>query len=205
MIIGVTGYAQHGKDSAGKRLVDVYGFTRMAFADQLKSMALALDPFILEPWNGNGVLVQRLSDLVRNDGWETAKTLPEVRRFLQALGTEGVRAHIGQESWVVALEKRWLASGADNVVITDVRFPNEAEWIKRQNGVLIRVVRFTADGQPFDNGVDTSHPSEALIRTLKTDFVIQASDLPELNLALDRIAAALKLVAKDQQAEAFSS
>jgi hypothetical protein len=172
-IIGVTGYAQHGKDTLGQRLVDVHGFTRYAFADQLKSMALALNPLIGR---------FRLADAVEQSGWEGAKTNAEVRRFLQVLGTEGVRDHLGADSWVKALELKLKADNPARAVITDVRFPNEAAWVKANGGLMVRVKRMVLtelepqDGfrrvnlSAFDNGLPPDHPSEANVATLPVDI-----------------------------------
>lgn len=169
-LIGVTGYAQHGKDTVGRVAVATQKFHRYAFADQLKALALEADPII--PVNGWGEM-ERLSRVVEVEGWEVAKTYPEVRRFLQDLGT-GVRNIIGEDAWVKALENiivkdgRMSESGRmlDGVVITDARFPNEAKWIHDHDGVVVLVLR-----PDFDNGVGTTHASEAHIMELPVDHV----------------------------------
>jgi hypothetical protein len=155
-IIGITGYAQHGKDSlaAGLGLV---GYERMAFADELKAMALDINPIV-------GYDEYHLADLLEDVGWEDAKRWPEVRRFLQELGTRA-REHIGPDVWVRALERKWLATGVTNMVIPDVRFPNEADWVHRHGGYMVRIHR-----PDFDNGVGTDHPSEANVPALPVDF-----------------------------------
>ncbi|MES2156013.1 MAG: hypothetical protein V4510_12845 [bacterium] len=160
-IIGITGYAQHGKDSLATGL-GLVGYERIGFADALKAMALDVDPIIYVPLASN--TVTRLSELVGRMGWEEAKQYAEVRRFLQQLGTRA-REHLGPDVWVQALERRWLESGITNLVVPDVRFPNEAEWIHRHSGVMVRVNR-----PDFDNGVGTDHPSEKFVPTLPVDF-----------------------------------
>lgn len=188
MLVGVTGRAQHGKDSVGKFLVDNFGFTRFAFADTLKSMALALNPFILgvDPDQGHLFTYEdeheayaTLSSIVRECGWEVAKSVPEVRRFLQVLGTEAVRDHLGEDTWVNAMDLKLRKFGTwtfgsnvasstydtPDVVITDVRFPNEAAYIKAAGGMLFRATR-----RDFDNGLPAEHPSEALVSELRVDY-----------------------------------
>jgi hypothetical protein len=189
-LIGVTGYAQNGKDTVGKRLVEEHGYTRFAFADALKSMALVLDPLVnSEEW-GEHV---RLSRMVEYGGWESAKRDPEVRRFLQVLGTEAVRNHIGEDSWVRATERAIaearMSGDADRVVITDVRFPNEAAWIFAQGGKLVRVNRVEPDGSQFDNGLPIDHVSEKFVTTLTADYVITAvsGDVDGLLNAVDEL------------------
>lgn len=184
MLIGITGRAQHGKDTLGARLVERHGFTRIAFADALKRMALVLNPVITEYMDAEG-LTTRLLHVVEASGWEVAKTFPEVRRFLQVLGTEAVRDIIGEDSWVQALERAIVESGAKDVVVTDVRFPNEAAFIRRHNGVIIGVER-----PNFDNGVPTDHPSEANVEALvwAADYVLNNDGtLADLERKLDTI------------------
>jgi hypothetical protein len=171
--IGITGRATAGKDSVGKVLVKEYGYTRVAFADALKSMALALNPIVTEfnfPKRPH-----RLVSLVNVYGWDEAKTQPEVRRFLQVLGTEGVREHIGEDAWVEALRKTMFdlqGDGKELFVITDVRFPNEAEWVHAIGGQMWRVCRDVpllehaseryVDTLPCDLEIDNNGPKEEL-------------------------------------------
>lgn len=182
MIIGVTGYAKHGKDSTGKILMEEFGFKRYAFADILKSMAMVLNPIIPDM-----TYTRRLYQLVQDQGWDEAKKVPEVRRFLQVLGTEAVRDHIGEDAWVTALENQITEDGLLNsgkVVITDVRFPNEADWVHSIGGVLWRITRYANpdyfDHTPFDNGIGTDHPSEKYISSLPANREIKAHSLDDL-------------------------
>lgn len=137
-LIGLAGYARSGKDSVGQILVEELNFTRAAFADTLRSMALAIDPYVAP--------CLRLSELVHASGWEGAKKYPEVRRLLQHIGTEAVRNHLGQNAWVDALmlyieEARVASDDSTHVAVTDVRFVNEAEAIKARGGEVWRVHR----------------------------------------------------------------
>ena len=190
MIIGITGRAQNGKDSVGRVLVRSYGFKRYAFADALKSMALVLDPIVHITEDYDFV---RLSEMIEDRGWEETKQMYEVRRFIQVLGTEAVRDHLGEDAWVLALLKQinqdyqWtfaddgISSTPDgNIVVTDVRFPNEVEAIKDWGGYMWRVVR-----PDHDNGVDPNHPSEAFVDHLQVDYEIVARNLNELMKGVD--------------------
>lgn len=192
MLIGMTGYAKHGKDASGAVLVEEFGYTRYAFADTLKEMALVLDPYIdallQDPAAG---VFNRLSRVVEERGWESAKESQEVRRFLQVLGTDACRKFLGDDVWVKALEKKliadeqlhpdepWISLGCDTV-ITDVRFPNECGWVGIMGGVMIRVVRLNADGSIYDNGIGADHPSEQHIASLPVDYEIRAHTLLDL-------------------------
>ena len=191
MIVGVTGYARHGKDTTGNFLVENYGFMRYAFADQLKSMAITLNPIIRTftfPKHA-----ERLATLVALQGWDKAKENAEVRRFLQVLGTEAVRDHLGQDAWVDALDKKLNddeVTRDNDVVITDVRFHNEAQFVKRNGGEIWRVKRLEyADGviRDFDNGLGTDHPSERFVDSIKADRTLIATEIKELLQLLDGV------------------
>lgn len=142
-IIGLSGYAGAGKDTVANCL-GKWGYERIAFADMIKEVALAIDPTICTPRMFLGLVpflshTSRLADLVDDVGWERAKKNPDVRRFLQRLGTEGGREILGEGIWADAVfssldpEKRY--------VITDVRFKNEAQAIMRADGAVVRVER----------------------------------------------------------------
>jgi hypothetical protein len=60
-----------------------------------------------------------------------------VRDFLQKLGTEGLRNGLHENAWVNALMCDYRRG--DQWVITDTRFPNEAEAIKKKDGIIIRL------------------------------------------------------------------
>jgi hypothetical protein len=61
------------------------------------------------------------------------------REALQKVGTECGRDIFHKDFWVLNLEHR--INKSKNYVITDVRFPNEIEWIQSQGGVVIEVQR----------------------------------------------------------------
>lgn len=130
-LIGVLGKKGSGKDTFGQRLVDRWGFTRLAFADPVKGLALAVNPRI------DGY---PLSTYVQSLGWDVAKnTYPEIRELIQNIGV-GVRDYVGPHAWVQALARKHERVNGP-VVVTDVRFINEAKWICDQGGVLIRILR----------------------------------------------------------------
>lgn len=146
MIVGLIGKKRSGKDSFAQTLVE-RGVKRFAFADPLKEAALHLDPLIEYPTWADWIepkteetadwYVDRLSTLVKEYGWEAAKEFPEVRRTLQNFGV-AIR-QIDEDFWLrTTLDK---AKAAPLAVITDVRFPNEAEAIFTSGGVLVRIER----------------------------------------------------------------
>lgn len=183
MIIGLSGWARAGKDTVGKILVEQYGFERMAFAEGVYAAAEALDPIVGVPF-GNS----RLSDALRYyNGWHDAKDHPEIRRLLQRIGTEVGREVIDPDVWVMALANRleWTSLGLAvspdrNYVITDVRFFNEANWVKKVGGRVVRIRRGDMgpandhvserqlDGYPHDARIDNNGSIEGLVSEVQT-------------------------------------
>ena len=140
--IAFIGQARSGKDTAGARLVQRWAFTRLAFADPLKHMALQVNPYVP---TGYGVTV-RLEALVADVGWERAKdTYPEVRPFLQRLG-HSVREQ-DPDFWVRTLMTKVRSAGDWNmpVVVTDCRYGNEAEALRAAGFLLVRIQRPSLD------------------------------------------------------------
>lgn len=176
-IIGLAGYAGSGKDEVGKLLVR-QGYEKLAFADRVKELTLALDPicafmpsspFLLKrPWL-RFVTPMRfyrlwtLSDLIAAFGAEDAKRcFPEVRRVYQKLGTDVCRS-LNPDVWVDELVKK--IDHETSYVITDVRFPNEVEAIHALGGEVWWVNR---EGHGPLNG----HVSESSIDLADMDWIV---------------------------------
>ena len=161
MIIGLSGYAQSGKDTIANHLVEHHGFTRIAFADPMREALYALNPTVTDIPELQGISLQWLVDKM---GWDFAKVdSPQVRTLLQRFGTEVGRKLWGENFWV----DRAMAKAAqyDKVVVTDVRFPNEYEAIEAAGGKLWRV-------EKPGNGAVNRHESETALDEFLFDRVI---------------------------------
>lgn len=153
-LIGLSGVAQSGKDTVGAMLGE-HGYVRRAFADGVRDALYMLNPYITQQY-----LSVPLQDLVNEKGWERAKQITEVRVLLQRMGTEVGRDIFGPNVWV----QRVAANLPDLCVITDVRFPNEAAFV-RERGLLVHIRR-----PGF--GPINDHVSDAGIEEGPDDFVI---------------------------------
>lgn len=147
-IIGLSGYARSGKDEAANILVSEYGFVRVAFADKLRDVLYALNPLVtvkaFSAWGGKNVVttpvyVQDVIDVYTWNNYKESEYGSEMRRLLQRLGTEAGRQTLWDSIWIDAA----FANMDDDakVVVTDARFPNEAEAVRERGGSLWRVNR----------------------------------------------------------------
>lgn len=130
-IIGLAGKARSGKDTVADYLASHYGYQPIAFADPIRAGLKAM--FNLE---------DRWIDRDKEDAikWIGAS----YRQLAQTLGTEWGRQQIHPDLWVLTLAKRlWYASEDDKFIVTDVRFPNEAVWV-RSVGQLMHLDRMDA-------------------------------------------------------------
>ena len=170
MIIGLSGYAQSGKDTVAKYLVENHNFERVAFADPIKNLLWEINPLLADGFNLQGV--------VNAYGWDAAKTrFPEVRNLLQNLG-KGARDVLDTDIWVsAALRKMWDVD--QNYVITDVRFQNEATTLKMLTDTYIwRVERIGVDAV-------NSHVSEHDLDAWEFDaYVHNNSTIEDLEFAV---------------------
>lgn len=189
--IAMTGPAQAGKDTFAGFLANHGGYHRIAFADPLKAMALSIDPFIQVPANGGTITIYvRLTQLVRDAGWEKAKTYPDCRRFLQRVGKDGVRDHISEYAWIDLAERTADGPGDDSpIVFTDCRFQNELDMVKSRGGVRVHIERefvqlnFETAAHASENSLPVPGPH---------DFIIcNDGSLADLELAAEELVTAL--------------
>jgi hypothetical protein len=168
-LIGLTGYAQSGKDTLASILVEKYGYSRIAFADKIRDFLYGINPMVACSPTGY------LQDLVNLVGWDKAKQEPQVRRLLQDLGISA-RDLISEDIWVTA-----ALSSVDKdqrVVVTDVRFENEAATIKSMGGQIWRVKRSGVG--PVNN-----HVSESEMDGYKVDQIfVNNGTLEDLNVLI---------------------
>lgn len=103
-----------------------------------------------------------------------------VREFLQKLGTE-VGRNIDSDLWVKAFDNQYHnAIKFDTFIVPDVRFVNEAEYIKNHNGILLRTNRGSSED---------FHQSEIdLDKYKKFDFILDNNNsLNNLFKEVDKI------------------
>ena len=177
MIIGISGKAGSGKDTAAKMLEVLYANPDISYEDfsnrKYKNFA------DIQIVHFADILKETVQVLFGIGEWETntqegKKTTIEwigktVRELLQGVG-QGLRDAIDPNLWIKALfanTKNW-----SNYIIADVRYPNEVDAIKERNGVLLRINRKDAGAG--------NHSSETALDNYKEwDLVIDNNSTKE--------------------------
>lgn len=162
MIVGITGYIGSGKDTVAKLLCENHGFTRFAFGDAVKRTLIKAglmtyeEAFVTKP--------------------------PWARNLFQRVGTDIFRNQVDKSYWIKALrpelDEFFKTKGiVSDVVISDVRFLNEAESVRHDfkhigvGGLVVNVVRFSA--------LKGEHESETEHELVKADYAFINNDTIE--------------------------
>lgn len=151
--IALTGKMRSGKDTVGDFLKKEYGFRKFAFAEGIKFVCGSLG---LEP---------------ADDG--------KPRALYQGVGQD-LRKY-DPDVWIKYTFRKIAekTSEDDNIVVTDVRQPNEVAYLKSQGFTVIkihadaalRIQRMEAAGDFYSLG-DLDHETERAVDTLEVDFTI---------------------------------
>jgi len=175
MIIGFVGFIGSGKDTAADYLVNFHGYRRDSFANTLKDAVanvFSWDRVLLE---GRTKEAREWREQV-DPWWADRLNMPHLtpRWILQFWGTEVCRAGFHDDIWIASLENK-MRKTSDNIVISDVRFPNEIKAIHNAGGIVVRVKR-GEDPEWYDaavsvnqgpNGNATWSLSKAILNQLK--------------------------------------
>lgn len=155
MIIGIVGFAGSGKGTVSDILVRDHGFTKLSFADPVKDAVAAIFGWSRELLEGDTDVSRGFREKV--DPWWTKKFGYEVtpRKMLQLMGTEAGRDVFDMDLWIHNMDFR--LDRHENVVIADVRFPNEIDFIKKRGGFVVRVMRGD-EPEWFDTAVAANDP-----------------------------------------------
>ena len=167
MIIGLVGYIGSGKGTVGDILVRDHQYTKFAFADALKDAVSTMFMWPRGLLEGDSNASRTFRERV--DPWWSMKLGYEVtpRLILQKFGTEACRHGIADNIWIAALEKRM--QGYEDVVISDVRFPNEIDFVRSVGGVIVRVRR---GEDPSPEELSKMHISETAWNAFPPDYTV---------------------------------
>lgn len=156
MLIGIVGFAGSGKDTIGNILVSDFNFRKLSFASKLKDVVSILFNWPRHLLEGD-TEESRIFRETPDEFWSCIfQREISPRYMLQYFGTDVCQNHLYLNIWVDSLLLG--ISDTDDVVISDVRFLNEIEAIKKRNGIIIRVKR--NDDPIWFNNLKQSNESE---------------------------------------------
>lgn len=155
MIIGISGFQGSGKDTIADYLQNIYGFKRDSFASTLKDAVAAVFGWDRELLEGRTKESRAWREQV-DAWWANRLDMPNLtpRLVLQLWGTEVARKAFHDDTWIASLENK-LSKAHNDIVITDVRFPNEIQAVRNAGGIVIRVVR-GPEPEWYDLAIETN-------------------------------------------------
>jgi hypothetical protein len=159
-LIGFAGKANAGKTTAAEVLV-MLGYSRLSFAQPVKSLVRHL---LFE----YGFNISQIYFFERNKTAVIPDLGVTIRHLWQTIGTNWGRQCINPQLWVMMAERQVLRTQVETfskpIVFDDVRYENEAQFIRDSGGIVVHIVRDTPDTDP--------HSSEAGIAVHDADFTI---------------------------------
>ncbi|CAK9041515.1 Putative deoxynucleotide monophosphate kinase (DNK) (dNMP kinase) [Durusdinium trenchii] len=204
VLIGLTGPAGSGKDTIARHLCEKHGFVAVSFAGPLKDAAAILFGVDRERFDdrvGKEAMIGRLqksprellqwlgTDAMRREFGPNEEVIGRLqkspRELLQWLGTDAMRREFGPNVLLHSMDAQ--IQGKKKVVVSDVRFDNEAEFVKYRGG---KVWRVSPEGAWFNSasmgGNARNHASESGIKESSVDdVVVNAEDLSSTMAQVD--------------------
>lgn len=185
MLIGISGMIGSGKSTIAEYLVSKYEFVEYMIAKPLKEIGLI---FGFEHHQMFGTQQQKLeiNEFLGISG----------RQFLQVFGTEVCRKYIPKvlpatkfdeiSIWIRLFEKYYKNCVYKNTIVSDIRFVDESESIRKLGGIIIKIKRNDLTGD--------SHQSEKNFDLIEHDYIIHNyGSMDELYIKIDLIINSIKI------------
>lgn len=161
MLIGISGKIKSGKDTVGEMLYNLgcieYSIYKYSFADSLKKIVASIVDCDYNSLNNQEFKASYIPNFIKitKDGiithivpnskifYKDIFRTYEVVTYREALQFFGdkFRSEYGQDFWIRMLKSDLMYEEPSFNIITDVRYKNEADFIKSNKGILIRVDR----------------------------------------------------------------
>ena len=187
MIIGIAGFQGSGKDTIADYLQNIYGFKRDSFAATLKDAVAAVFGWDRELLEGRTTESRQWREQV-DPWWANRLNMPNLtpRLVLQKWGTEVARKSWHDDTWIASLENK-LARAHNDIVITDVRFPNEIRAVRDAGGIVIRVVRGPEPGWYGVALAANTHPQPNASTEILNELKIHPSEWAWIGTEFDAV------------------
>jgi hypothetical protein len=164
-LVGITGRARSGKDTFAGLLQTYLGGTIYSMADPIRNMLRGLGINMSDPY------------------WQVRKeeSIPifgkSPRELMQTLGTEWGRQLVNPQIWVILAHRERMNAINSAMIVPDIRFDNEANWVRKSGGLIVRIER---DNLPSVK----AHSSEIGILMYPQDIVVKNNGtLEDLQIA----------------------
>lgn len=150
--IAFAGLAGSGKSTAADYLVRSHHFHRLSYASPFKKMLLSL---LVDAGVGPITAKEMIYGSLKEVAHESL-AMRSPRHALQTLGSEWGRGCISPDIWrrILLRKSQMLTSSGFSIVVDDLRFPCEAEALRSEGYLLVRLQR---EG----SGTSSNHSSEA--------------------------------------------
>ncbi len=149
MLIALTGKMTSGKTALAQELCRTLGFKKFAFGDQVKIHCIKA-----------GLLTQEESD----------QKTPYARFIWQHIATNLIRDQVDQNYWIKKLDIDIRAYKREkDIIIDDLRFFNEADYVRSKGGYIIRITR----PDIIATEKELAHRSEAEQDNIQANYIIE--------------------------------
>jgi hypothetical protein len=196
MIIGISGKKGSGKSTISEMFL-TEGFYLDSFATSVKDIAAIIfnyDRTKIEGFTGEDrIWRENIDNEISNFLGRPFRP----RDSLTIIGTEFGRNMIHPDIWIKTVFDRYKSNENKNLVITDLRFPNEFESIKKHKGYTIRIHRPCLQ-QNIPNNIVNEHISETALDSKEANsefdyIIINDGTIEDLKIKIKNIINNIKL------------
>lgn len=160
-LVGLVGKSGSGKDKFFSQVLAPLGYTRLSLADAVRVFSILLFARVYEGIDKDTSSLLRVFPYLYQEMFSMNKS-PLARTIQQYVGTELVKKKFDRDYWIKVLDPlvRERIEKGIKVAITDIRFPEEADYVKNNRGLLIKIT----GNSRYSNGEPVAdHDSEKLI------------------------------------------
>lgn len=170
MIVGISGFIGCGKDTVANQLKKEFNFQRDSFATSLKDACAKLFDWERHMLEGDTAESRDWRNEI-DTWWAENLGIPDFtpRLALQLIGTNALRNNFNPDIWLLSFANRVRKNPDQNFVISDARFFNELDFIKKQGGILIRVERGT-DPEWYETASKANNGDADALEVMKTKY-----------------------------------